>query len=110
MQLSLDVLATRIAERRGTNSIRKAAVEIGIGHATLARVEQGHVPDLETFAKICSWLGESPAAFLGVETPSQPSTAAVHFRAKKAPSRDTAVALGDLIIRAREALATVSRT
>ena len=107
MSLSLDTLGARVAERRGLDPIRKAAAEIGIGHTTLARIENGHVPDLETFAKICAWLGESPATFFGGETSHKPS-AAVHFRAKKAPSRDTAIALGELIIKARAALAAMN--
>jgi len=110
MPLSLETLGARISERRGLDSIRKAAAEVGIGHATLARVENGHVPDIETFAKICKWLGESPASFFeGVGTRPQ-SSASVHFRAKKAPSKDTAIALGELIIRARAALAAMSHT
>lgn len=109
MSLSLDALGARISERRGLDSIRKAASEIGIGHATLARVENGHVPDLETFAKICAWLGESPADFFDNQSQRERSSAAVHFRAKKAPSKDTAVALGELILSARRALNAMPR-
>jgi len=37
--------------------IRGAAKEIGISHATLARVEKGFLPDLENYEKIRRWLG-----------------------------------------------------
>jgi transcriptional regulator with XRE-family HTH domain len=46
-------------------SLRAAADESGISFNTLARVERGHVPDLDSFVRIAKWLGRSPADFLG---------------------------------------------
>lgn len=86
--------------------MRAAAVEVDISPATLSRVENGHMPDLATFAKICRWLDKDPREFLGFEgagTADQES-ATVHFRKKKTVSRPTAVALGDLIIAAQAAI------
>jgi transcriptional regulator with XRE-family HTH domain len=37
-------------------SLRELGAEIGIGAATLMRLEQGRVPDGETLAKILIWL------------------------------------------------------
>jgi transcriptional regulator with XRE-family HTH domain len=37
-------------------SLRDLGAEIGIGAATLMRLEQGRVPDGETLAKILTWL------------------------------------------------------
>jgi transcriptional regulator with XRE-family HTH domain len=37
-------------------SLRDLASEIGVGAATLMRLEQGRVPDGETLAKILIWL------------------------------------------------------
>jgi transcriptional regulator with XRE-family HTH domain len=111
MPFSLDDLGSKVAQHRGEDSIRKAAVEIGIGHATLARIENGNIPDLETFAKICEWLGEDPSTILGMQKVSNSvSSAAVQFRSKKAPSKDTASALAEVIISARLALIEMGRT
>ena len=37
-------------------SLRTLGAEIGIGAATLMRLEQGHVPDGVTLAKVLAWL------------------------------------------------------
>lgn len=98
-------LGARVAKHRGQVSIRKTAQEIGIGHATLSRIENGHVPDLDTFAKICEWLGEDPSVFLGITSVEKTShQASVHLRATGTPDVDTASTLGELIIYARKAL------
>ena len=73
--------------------------------ATLSRVENGHMPDLETFAKICRWLERDPSEFLGFARPvTERPAGVVHFRKKKTVSRDTAVALGELILAAQKAI------
>lgn len=110
MSFSIDDLGAKVSQHRGPTPIRVAAAKIGIGHATLSRIENGHVPDLATFAKICAWLGEDAGTVLGMKKRDDNlSSAAVHFpevhlRSKRAPSRDTAAALGDLILNARRAL------
>jgi transcriptional regulator with XRE-family HTH domain len=76
-----------------------------ISAATLSRVENGHMPDLETFAKICRWLGKDPRDFLGFEKEeSTEPSAVVHFRKKRTVSKETAIALGELILAAQSAL------
>jgi transcriptional regulator with XRE-family HTH domain len=65
-------LAQRIQEHRAGKGIREAAGEVGVSPATLSRVENGKVPGLETFSKICRWLGEDPAIYLGI-TPAKAS-------------------------------------
>lgn len=37
-------------------TLREVGREIGVGAATLMRLEQGRVPDGETLAKILAWL------------------------------------------------------
>jgi transcriptional regulator with XRE-family HTH domain len=37
-------------------SLRETSKEIGIGPATLMRIEMGHDPDYQTFKKILDWL------------------------------------------------------
>ncbi|WP_411815979.1 helix-turn-helix domain-containing protein [Hyphococcus sp. DH-69] len=105
MSLTIENLKNLVAERRGTLGVRAAAKEIGISPSTLSRIENGHVPDLVTFAAICQWLGKDPNQFLGMRPASSSESAAtVHLRKKKTTSMDTATALGGMIIRAQEAL------
>lgn len=104
--IGIELLAKRIQERRGGNGIRNTAKEIGISPATLSRVENNNVPDLETFSKICKWLGEDPSIYLGL-APSQSSaapTARVHFKKGIAIKKDSAKALGEMILAAQQAL------
>lgn len=86
--------------------IRQAAKEANVSPATLSRVENGKVPDLETFSKICQWLGEDPASFLGLKPAyiSTLQTAQVHFKKGSAIKKDSAVALGEMIFAAQQAL------
>ncbi|WP_346892505.1 helix-turn-helix transcriptional regulator [uncultured Roseibium sp.] len=105
MSLSIEKLGEMVADRRGTLGVRAAAKEIGISSATLSRIENGHIPDLVTFAAICRWLGEDPSKFLGMQpTESENTAASVHLRKKKTTSIDTAIALGGMIISVQQAL------
>jgi len=52
---------------RCETELAAAVKEIGIGPATLMRVESGRIPDVETFGKICKWLKKDPAEFLGLD-------------------------------------------
>lgn len=105
MPLPIQDLGRLILKRRGNMGIRSAAAEADVSPATLSRVENGNIPDLATFAKICRWLEVDPAVFLGVETdvskPKKP--AVVHFRKKKTVSVDTANSLAELILAAQRA-------
>lgn len=114
MALPIEELGRLIARKRGSRGIRAAAAEAGVSPATLSRVENGNLPDLATFAKICRWLGVDPARFLGVEREvSQVQKKAVaHFRKKSTVSKETAASLGALILaaqRARQARAELER-
>lgn len=102
----IERLAKRIQERRAGKGIRAVAQEVGVSPATLSRVENGKVPDLETFSKICIWLGEDPAVYLGMRTPARtaPPTARVHFKKGAAIRKDSAKALGEMILAAQQAL------
>lgn len=98
--MDISALAQQMLVRRGSLGVRAAAREAGVSPATLSRVENGHVPDLETFEKICRWLGEDPNNFLAV----QPAgfSAAIQFRKKGAVKKETADALGELILKLQE--------
>jgi transcriptional regulator with XRE-family HTH domain len=105
MALPIEELGRLMLQKRGSRGIRAAAAEAEISPATMTRVENGNVPDLATFAKICRWLGVDPATFLGVDAPAHaaPRPAVVHFRKKKTVSVDTAQSLAELILAAQKA-------
>ncbi len=42
--------------KRGSQGLRAIATELGISASTLSRIERGHTPDIETFARLCQWL------------------------------------------------------
>ena len=65
------------------------------------------VPDLETFGKVCRWLDEDPAVYLGMRPSSQAGnvpTARVHFKKGVAIKPDSAKALSEMILLAQKAL------
>lgn len=104
-QVKIELLAQRILQRRNGKGIREAARDVGISPATLSRVENKKIPDLETFGKICSWLGEDPASFLGlVATNPSATRAQVHFKKEVAIRSDSAIALSQMIMSAQAAL------
>jgi len=102
--IKIDRLAQRIQERRAGKGIRETATDVGVSPATLSRVENGKLPDLETFSRICKWLGEDPAIYLGLPAATQPPRALVHFKKGAAIKRDSAKALGEMILAAQQAL------
>ena len=102
----IEALAGRIQQHRAGRGIREAAKEIGVSPATLSRVENCKVPDLETFSKICAWLGDDPALFLGIQNNATMSStrAQVHFKKGVAIKQDTAKALSEMILLAQQAM------
>ena len=80
--------------------------EIGISAATLMRVESGRTPDVETFGKLCRWLGVDPGEFLGFKTAHRggnslddvPVQISAHLRADRLPDPETAKALARMLL------------
>ena len=97
--MNLENLGRLVLKKRGDRGIRAAANEIGISHATLSRVERGHLPDLENYQKICRWLGieggAPPSADSAVQVPE------IHCRMEKTYSPETAQALANMILAAQ---------
>ena len=63
--LNSELLASMIKTKRGKKGLRDTADEMGnVSAATLSRVEQGKLPDVETFIKICKWLDVATDAFI----------------------------------------------
>jgi transcriptional regulator with XRE-family HTH domain len=107
MALAIGDFGRLLTVKRGSRGVRAAAVDAGVSTATFSRVENGHMPDLQTFAKLCKWLGHDPREFLGIETEDGAQItpdAVVHFRKKKTVKMETATALGELILAAQRAL------
>ncbi len=98
-------LGRLVAQKRGKVGIRATARAIGVSPATLSRVENGQLPDLGNFTKLCQWLEIDPSTVLGFNTEGQPPpTASVHFRSRQTMSVETAAALQDLILAAQRML------
>lgn len=103
-------LAAMVRAKRGDIGLRDTAVRIEkavgkISPATLSRIEQGKAPDVETFLRICRWLGTEATEFstAGRASPkSSPNRGTLeiieaHLRADKNLSADTANTLVDMI-------------
>ena len=62
--LDIQKLASLVRNKRLTRGLRETSTEIGnVSPSTLSRVENGKIPDIETFLALCDWL-EIPAAEL----------------------------------------------
>ncbi|WP_223265456.1 helix-turn-helix domain-containing protein [Nostoc sp. 'Peltigera membranacea cyanobiont' 210A] len=58
--LDTERLAGLIRRKRATKGLREISAEISISAATLSRVENGSMPDMETFIVLCDWLQVPP--------------------------------------------------
>ncbi|MCC6712190.1 MAG: helix-turn-helix transcriptional regulator, partial [Candidatus Dadabacteria bacterium] len=72
--IGLQILSRKLLRKRGDRGIREVAKEIGISPSTLSRIERGHLPDIETFGKVCKWLNLDPSRILGIKTSSEKSS------------------------------------
>lgn len=101
----LGSLGSLVLEKRGKVGVRATAADIGISPATLSRIENGHVPDLANFQKICEWLEVDPADVLGFDiTSMKRPQVSVHFRKTRTMAPETSAALAEMILAAHHAL------
>ena len=92
--LNTELLAGMLKNRRGDKGLRTVAEEIGgVSFATLSRIEQGKVPDVDTFIRICKWMNVTTDTFIlsnskkkDVSTKEQ---VVAHLRAERELSKDT---------------------
>lgn len=104
----LESLGALIKTRRNEKTLRVAAKEIGIGPATLMRIESGHMPDIHTFSKVSKWLEIDPGEFLGYKPTSSEAPAqerlvlSAHLKADHTPKAETVSALAKMIMLAAE--------
>src|SRR6266702_1941316 len=86
--LDTKALAESLRLKRGKRGLREISEEMnGIGIATLSRIENGKIPDVETFLAICQWLQVSPNEFMkkpdGDTTTDSIDEVEGHFRADR---------------------------
>lgn len=104
-KITLQTLGRKLLTHRGDKGIRDTAKEIGISPATLSRVERGHLPDIETFGKICRWLNVDPGEILGVQNKNiSTQKISVHFKKDQVLAPKTAQALAQMILAAQRAI------
>jgi transcriptional regulator with XRE-family HTH domain len=91
-----------VKDRRDTKELglRAAAKEAGVSFNTLARVEKGHVPDIETFSRLARWIGRAPADFFdqgSITADSTPDLIEAHLRGDSALSPEAAGRIAGIV-------------
>lgn len=102
-ELNSTLLAEMIKSKRGNRGLREAAKEIGgVSAPTLSRIENGNLPDIDTYFRLCQWL-DVPSDFFSVkntaksQAPSSKKEVIAHLRADKTLPQSTAEALIEMI-------------
>jgi transcriptional regulator with XRE-family HTH domain len=102
--LNSTLLSEMIKSKRGNRGLREVAKEIGnLSAPTLSRIENGNLPDIDTYFKICKWLDVPTDYFTASskkgKTSSAPAKKEViaHLRADKTLPQSTAEALIKMI-------------
>ena len=110
-KLETSKLAEMLKKKRGSRGLRDVAKEISdnvgeVSSSTLSRIEQGNLPDIETYITICKWLEVPTSFFTGdyKEEFSSQQKILSHLRADKDLPPDTAAALLQMINLAYESL------
>lgn len=93
--------SAQLKTKRGGRGLRVVAEEIGgVSASTLSRIEQGNVPDLETFMRICQWLGVPADEFRPQDLSASPEAEEVieaHLRADRTLPPEAVDALSQMI-------------
>jgi transcriptional regulator with XRE-family HTH domain len=99
--IDIDKFAQLVKNKRGKKNLRDIASEIGeVSISTLSRIEQGKIPDLSTYMKICEWLEVSPDEFapnIQNKDKSHKEEIFFHLRADQSLSQDVSDALTKMI-------------
>ncbi len=98
--LDTDKFSKMIKSKRGGKGLRVLAKEISISPSTLSRIEQGNLPDIDTYLKLCNWLEVSSEYFLKKNKNDRlknHSGVIAHLRADKTLPSTTAEALIQMI-------------
>src|SRR4051794_36432130 len=102
---NLRALGSRVAARRKRlgASLRDVSAETGVSVNTLSRVERGHLPDLENFRRIQTWLGEAKPSTR--EVLSIPDVIGAHLRTDPLLPGEAAEKIAGIVKDLYEALA-----
>ena len=92
--LNTELLAGMLKNKRADKGLRAIAMEIGsVSAATLSRIEQGKIPDVDTFIRICKWLNVSSDTFIvnDIENKlvSTKEQIVAHLRAERTLNKET---------------------
>lgn len=92
--LNTDLLAGMLKGKRESKGLRTIAIEIGnVSAATLSRIEQGKIPDVDTFINLCKWLEVPTDTFVNNQVSnnliSTKDQVVAHLRAEKELSTET---------------------
>ena len=102
-QLDMDLFTAYLKSRRGAMGLREAVLDIGdISPATLSRIENGRIPDMDVFLRLCDWIGLPAETFLKREADisDAPKTIEVieaHLRADRNLDSDAAEAIAKMV-------------
>jgi len=101
MSTSLDTqrFSEMIKSKRGSKGLRVLASEIGVSASTLSRIEQGNLPDIDTYLRLCDWLEVSTDYFTNSNSNSDDvqNEVIAHLRADKTLPPLTSEALIQMI-------------
>lgn len=100
MSTSLDTkkFSEMIKSKRGNIGLRNLASEIGISASTLSRIEQGNLPDIDTYLRLCEWLEVSTDYFTkSTSSDDVQNEVIAHLRADKTLPASTSEALIQMI-------------
>lgn len=98
--IDIDALSAMIKSKRANRGLREVSKEIGgVSVSTLSRVENGNLPDIDTYLKICKWLEVSIDFFAkqSKEKTSNKKLVVANLRADKILPADIAEALIKMI-------------
>ncbi len=98
--LDTEKFSEMIKSKRGSKGLRLLANEISISASTLSRIEQGNLPDIDTYLKLCNWLNVSTEYFVLKKKQDELKNhgdVIAHLRADKTLPSTTAEALIQMI-------------
>ena len=92
--LNTELLAGMLKSKRGKRGLRLIAQEIGgISASTLSRIEQGKIPDVDSFIRICDWLNVPTDTFIVNSSKNKSGSikdqVVAHLRAERELKEDT---------------------
>ena len=102
-QLDMELFIAYLKARRGEMGLREAVQQIGeISPATLSRIENGRIPDMEVFLRLSDWIGVPAETFLKREEEPVPHRKTVevieaHLRADRNLDDATAEAIAKMV-------------